>query len=1035
MKFKFKIQDYQTEAVENTIRVFNGQTKHDVSDGKFNVARRKRRRWEQTAITDTEDLAGYANSALELSDEDLLSNIQSVQDRYMLDHSQELSKPIKWQRGNAKYSCPGLDIEMETGTGKTYVYIKTIYELNRQYGWTKFIIVVPSIAIREGVEKSFGYLNEHFASQYSKQAHHFIYNSQNLQDIRDFEQSADIQVMIINTQAFASSLKEGANNKEARIIYSKRDDMESRRPIDLIKGTRPILILDEPQKMGGTATQKGFEQFEPLFALYYSATHKDRHNIVYSLDAKDAFEKKLVKLIEVKGFEVKNLTGSEAYIYFDRVDLSKNEAPTVRLELDVNYENGKKREFRKVSRNTNLYDITKLNAYKDLVVKDIDPENGIVYFSDDSFLKRGDFKGDTNDKALKRIQIIETINSHFDKEKNLYSRGIKTLSLFFIDEVANYRWYNDEGERFDGPFAEIFEYEYNRILNERLSEFSDDYKNYLLGLDVKAIHNGYFSIDKKGRSIDSKVKRGDSISDDISAYDLILKDKERLLSFSEPTRFIFSHSALREGWDNPNVFQICTLRHTNSAITKRQEVGRGLRICVDQNGKRMDYQELGDDMHNINVLTLISNESYSNFVKELQKEISDVVKYKISVITENSFNGKILKTETEEIKITHIQACSIVAYLNDWEYIDEDGNVTDNGRKAVESGKLEGMSPKIAKFHDIVVDVVKSCYNSQIDITKYVTDGNKSTVANKRNDANFFKQEFIDLWNRINHKYVYTVHYNSDELIQKSIASINDKLFISKLKSLMTKGKQQDTNSFGNETTNTRTIENEFVSNVKYDLVGDIAQGTTLTRRTIVNILKGISKEKLMLFRNNPEEFISEVIKLIKDEKATMFVDHISYNITDQVYDSDIFTKDKNIFTKDSHEYPKNKAYLAKKHILDYVITDGLSDNNVERKFAEALDKAGEVCVYAKLPRSFQIPTPVGNYSPDWAIAFNKGTVKHIFFVAETKGSMNDFNLKKVELGKINCAKILFNKCSDQNVKYWNVATYQDLLDAMGKVG
>ena len=608
--------------------------------------------------------------------------------------------------------------------------------------------------------------------------------------------------------------------------------------------------------------------------------------------------------------------------------------------------------------------------------------------------------------------------SHFEKERELFARGIKTLSLFFIDEVAKYKSYGDDGEIIQGVFWKDFEEEYTNILNENLSLFDPEYQKYLRRFSASEVHNGYFSIDKKGRSVNSEVKRGRDTSDDISAYDLILKNKERLLSFDEPTRFIFSHSALREGWDNPNVFQICTLRHANSAPAKRQEVGRGLRICVDADGNRMDFDTLGENVHELNKLTVIANESYSDFVGDLQRETRDVLRDRPTKADEAYFTGKLVFVGDEKRAITAEEANSIRAYLWDNDYIDNKGQVTEQYKTDLAEGNLAPMSRKLAPMADGIQLLIRALYDESVAIDNMFEDGNATVIKENKLNDNFAKAEFQALWKEINHKYAYTVHYNSQELIEKAALNINANLEVNQLRYVVVTGEQDSVDAFGNTTSTSKRVGTVSTSTVKYDLVGEIAKGATLTRKTVVEILKKLSPAKLAMFQNNPEEFIRNVVKLIKEQKATMIVDHISYNLIEGGYDSTIFTQEKS-------SQSLSKAYAAQKHIMDYVF----SDSDGERKFASALDGASEVCVYAKLPRSFQIPTPVGNYAPDWAIAFNKGTVKHIFFIAETKGSLESMELRGVEKAKIACARKLFNDVSTSNVRYNAVSSYEQLLD------
>ena len=1010
MNFKFKIQQYQTDAVENTVSVFAGQPSRDSFQYRRDLGKAA-----AGQFTFEEDYAGYRNSDIELDDKQLLENIQKIQD------SQDIKQSAKLVSDLGKL---GLDIEMETGTGKTYVYIKTMFELNKRYGWNKFIVVVPSIAIREGVNKSFNMLEDHFMEHYGKKARFFIYNSSNLQLLDSYSSDAGINVMIINTQAFATDMKEGASRGASRIIYTERDDFGSRKPIDVIAANRPIIIMDEPQKMEGQATQTALKRFKPLFVLYYSATHKTQHNCIYALDALDAYKQKLVKKIQVKGFEVKNLKGTSSYLYLDDIVLSKNQPPMVRLEMEIDTATGPKKVIKKLGHGDSLYSASGLLEYKDFTISDIDAFRNTVTFLNGVKIAKGEVYGDSSEEAMQRVQIRETIASHFEKERDLFKRGIKTLSLFFIDEVAHYKSYNDEGEEVPGVFWKIFEEEYERILNENISVFEDDYQEYLRRFEPSQVHNGYFSIDKKGRAVNSDLRRGSDLSDDISAYDLILKNKERLLSFDEPTRFIFSHSALREGWDNPNVFQICTLRHAASAIAKRQEVGRGLRICVDQNGVRMDLEELGEEqVQDINKLTVIANESYSTFVTDLQKETREALRERPTKATLEYFQGKKVSSESTPgvpYTISEQDANMITGYLIGFGYVDNDYKVTDVYKKDLEAGTLQPVFPGLKHIEKDIHTLIQATFDESKALDEMIENGNASAEATNRLNDNFSKKEFQALWKEINHKYVYTVHYDSAELIRKAIIAIDAKLTVTELKYVMTVGDQEAVDTFGDTKTSTKALGTVSTSTVKYDLVGEVAKRTTLTRKTVATILKGIKSTRLAMFRNNPEEFIKNVSKLIKDEKATMIVEHIEYDQIDQTYDSEIFTQEK-------HSQNIAKAYSSKKSIMDYVF----ADSDGERAFAEDLDAATEVCVYAKLPRSFQIPTPVGNYAPDWAIAFNKGTVKHIFFIAETKGSMDSMQLKEIEKAKIGCAEKLFNNLSTSNVRYHKVDSYQTLLDIM----
>ena len=1037
MKFNFKIQQYQTDAVDAVVKVFNGQGYHDKIKYVRDLGKIKSNGTQMTlnlnndeaGYCDPSDDTGYKNELIELSDEQLLKNIQTIQKQNNIKTSASLVKDLG--------KC-SLDIEMETGTGKTYVYIKTMFELNKRYGWSKFIVVVPSIAIREGVKKSFDITADHFMEYYHKKIRPFVYNSSRLNELDNFSSSSGINVMIINTQAFAASLKEGGRSKESRIIYSKRDEFASRRPIDVIKANRPIIILDEPQKMGGDVTQKALKNFNPLFTLNYSATHKKQHNLIYVLDALDAFNKKLVKKIEVKGFEVKNFRGTDSYLYLEQIVLSSKKPPMAKIELEIGYNKSINREPRTLGVGDDLYYISQeMEQYKGYTISEIDPLKGTVTFTNGEVIKAGDVVGDVSENDMRRIQIRETILSHFEKEEKLYNMGIKCLSLFFIDEVAKYRQYDENGNEVLGEYGKMFEQEYINVLNDYVTLLDTPYQEYLKSTcsDVSSVHKGYFSIDKKGHAIDSKLKRGSEFSDDISAYDLILKNKERLLSFEEPTRFIFSHSALREGWDNPNVFQICTLKHSDSNTAKRQEVGRGLRLCVNQGGNRMDIQALGESIHDINTLTVVAGESYKTFVTDLQSDIKTVLYDRPTEATSEYFKGKYVKVDGEPTLIDDKTANDIEFYLIQNGYVDMDRKVTDKYREDIKNGTVADLPEKLKPMAEGIHMLIQSVYDDSV-LKDMFSDGHESKVKDNPLNENFAKKEFQALWREINHKYAYTVEFDSDELIKKSIEHINDKLFISELQYTTTIGRQKSEineyelsrgDSFVRESSGTYTLKHAEVSQIKYDLIGKIAEATTLTRKTISKILQGIRIDKLYMFQNNPEEFITKVSRLINEQKATMIVEHISYDTIEGEYDSTIFTAEKNT---QSFE----KAFLAKKAIQDYVFTDGVAEKSIERKFAEDLDAAEEVCVYAKLPRTFQIPTPVGNYSPDWAIAFYEGKVKHIFFVAETKGTMESLELRPIEQAKISCAKKLFNEMSTSKVRYHDVDSYQSLLNVMNSI-
>ncbi|MBR0281380.1 MAG: DEAD/DEAH box helicase family protein [Oscillibacter sp.] len=1033
MKFQFKIQTYQTEAVNSVTNIFAGQPFQErvsyIRDlGVRPATPAQLSMFESGRVSSDNDdtSAGFCNHAVALSDEELLKNVRDMQTRNNIRLTDSLTRHLG--------RC-SLDVEMETGTGKTYVYIKTMFELNKRYGWNKFIVVVPSVAIREGVEKSFRTMEDHFMEYYNKKARHFIYSSKNLSELDNFSAGAGINVMIINIQAF------NARGADARRIYEELDDFGSRKPIDVIAANRPILILDEPQKMGGKATQESLALFHPLFCLNYSATHRQHHDLVYVLDAMDAYNKRLVKRIEVKGFDMRNFRGTDRYLFLENIMITPKNPPIARMEFEVLQKSGNiTRKSRLFKADEDLYALSgNMEQYRGYRVSEVDPITDTVSFTNGVVIRRGVGVGDVSEKDMRRIQIRETILSHFEKESRNFELDVKTLSLFFIDEVAKYRVYDEEGNEMNSEYGEMFEQEYLAVLNDYLTLFDTPYTRYLREhcCDPSKAHAGYFSVDKRGRKVNSSTKRGSDESDDISAYDLILKNKERLLSFEEPVRFIFSHSALREGWDNPNVFQVCTLKHGGSSATqKRQEVGRGLRLSVNQDGERMDAEHCGEQVQNINMLTVIASEGYSDFISGLQKGIREDMYDRPCKATMEYFIGKTVMVDGQPVRLDVKQAKAVYRYLLKNEYIDDEDNVTDAYREDLKNQTLAPLPSSVANMADGIHQLIQAVFDESA-LSEMFSDGNKPKIMENPLNDNFWKQEFQTLWNLINRQYAYTVSFDSEELIRNAIRCMNEQMYTARLQYTVTSGQQmRDMNehsvergeSFGDEKTRTEVLKLSESSYVSYDLIGKISDGATITRRTAAAILSGLEKPVFAWYRVNPEEFIAKAIRMIKEQKANMVVESVSYNHTEGKYESDIFTSE--------HSGDLSKAFRAKKHIQDYVFTDGYAKDgkSVERRFAEDMEKAEEVCVYAKLPRGFAIPTPVGNYSPDWAIAFNNGTVKHIFFIAETKGTMDSMEIRPIEKAKIDCAKKLFNEISTSDVRYAPVKSYHDLLDEMEKL-
>ncbi len=1013
MKLQFKHQKFQADAAKAVCDVFAGQPyltpTYMIDKGKLT---------HQMTLTEEEDFTGWGNHHIvpELNDKIILEQLNKVQKNNQIEPSAKLEGTYN------------LTIEMETGVGKTYTYIKTMYELNKRYGWSKFIIVVPSVAIREGVYKSFQVTQEHFAEEYGKKIRYFIYNSARLNEIDRFASDNAINVMIINSQAFNAKGK----------ISMNLDEFRSRRPIEVIAKSNPILIIDEPQSVEGTQTKERLKDFNPLMTLRYSATHKSDslYNMVYRLDAMEAYNKRLVKKIAVKGISETGSTATESYVYLESINLSKKD-PTATIQFDYKGATSIHKIIRKVGIGYNLYDNSgQMEEYKDrFVVKSIDGRDDSLEFLNGVKLYAGDVVGKVNEEQLRRIQIRETILSHIERERQLYYKGIKVLSLFFIDEVAKYKQYDEAGQAHNGVYADIFEEEYNDIIsNLQLAIGEDDYIKYLDSISATKTHNGYFSVDKKGKMTDGKIQKKERTSNDIDAYDLIMKNKELLLDRNpskSPVRFIFSHSALREGWDNPNVFQICTLKQSGSDVRKRQEVGRGLRLCVNQDGERMDVNALGSDVHNVNVLTVIASESYDSFAKGLQSELADAVADRPRAVTADLFIGKVIKDiNGNEQAVDNEMAQSIQYDMIANGYIDRKGGLTDKYYEDKANNEIK-VADDFTDCVDAIIAIVDSIYDSK----SMQPENARSNNVELQVDSNKLAMpEFKALWSKINKKSVYVVDFNTDELVKKSISSLNSKLRVSKIFFKVETGRMDNIkskdallkgDSFIKEKSDAYKTKRTISVNhaVKYDLVGKLVEETGLTRKAVIQILKGIQMSVFDQFKENPEEFIIKAASLINDEKATSIIQHITYNVLDESYDTSVFT-DPTIKGKLG-----NNAMKVNKHLYDHVVYDSTN----EQKFAEELDINTDVAVYVKLPNGFHISTPIGKYNPDWAIAFYEGKIKHIYFVAETKGSMSSMQLRTIEDAKINCAKEHFKAISDENVVYNVVDNYKSLMDIVMK--
>lgn len=1016
MKLQFKHQKFQADAAKAVVDVFAGQPyltptyMIDRGTGHY-----------QLGMNEDDDFTGWSNAKIvpELSDGKILENIRKIQRDGQIEPSRLLE---------GKYN---LTIEMETGVGKTYTYIKTMYELNKAYGWTKFIVVVPSIAIREGVYKSFQVTQDHFAEEYGKKIRFFIYNSSQLTEIDRFASDSSINVMIINSQAF------NARGKDARRIYMKLDEFRSRRPIDIIAKTNPVLIIDEPQSVEGKRTKERLKEFHPLLTLRYSATPREYYNLIYRLDAMDAYNKKLVKKIAVKGITESGTTATESFVYLEGLNLSKSD-PTATIQFDCKRASGIKPMSATVTEGYNLFDHSgELPEYRDgFVVKRIDGRDDSVEFINGIKLYAGDVIGKVDENQLRRIQIRETILSHIERERELFNKGIKVLSLFFIDEVDHYRVYDKNGQPQNGIFADMFEQEYSDIVGNLQLEFGDDeYMQYLASIPVEKTHAGYFSIDKKGRMINSKVGRKKTTSDDIDAYDLIMKNKELLLDLDpkrSPVRFIFSHSALREGWDNPNVFQICTLKSSSSEIRKRQEVGRGMRLSVNQDGERMDAGVLGNDVQNVNVLTVIASESYESFAKGLQSEIAEDIADRPCAVTRELFLNRVVTDDHgNEMVIDSDTASAIMYEMTVNCYVDRKGVLTDKYYEDKANGELKMAAEEVNGFEAAVVDIIDSIYDPKAMTPENARSNN---VELQIDEKKLNSKEFKALWSRINAKSVYVVDFDTDELVRKSIAALDSKLRVAKIYFKVESGSMVEIQSkeqlrsgaaFVRDSSFTIGTKQAIVASksVTYDLVGRIVESTELTRKAVIQILTGINKATFDQFKYNPEEFILKASQLINDEKATTIIEHITYSVMDDHYGTDVFTE------------PTIKGKLgtnamkAKKHLYDHIVYDSTN----ERDFATELDTNTDVAVYVKLPDGFYISTPVGHYNPDWAIAFYEGSVKHIYFVAETKGSMSSMQLRLIEESKIHCAREHFKAISSDSVVYDVVDSYKSLMEKVMK--
>jgi len=1008
--FRFTTQDYQTDAVNALVDCFAGQPRIDP----LQIVAGRRGMLEEYA---------FANRKLQINDNDVYKNVKDVQTRGEIKHAKTY--------GGRQFS-----IEMETGTGKTFVYTKSIFELHKQYGWSKFIIMVPSVAIREGVYKSLQLTQDYFQNEYGKKLRYFIYdtkNKSNIANIKNFGNTANIEVIIMNYQAFATS------SKESRKIYDSSLDATGQvAPIEIIKRTNPIVIMDEPQRFGPKA-EAALTEFNPLFITRYSATHTPDKlfNKIFKLDPIDAYNEKLVKKVRAKGVEVVGSTGTSGYVFLDRIDVLPKHNPTAILEFHQKQTSGLKPIVRRAGEEFDLYDNSnELQQYRGYKIAEINGITNTVRFTNGVTVAVGQAIGDVSEEHVRRIQIRETIKSHLEKERELFSRGIKVLSLFFIDEVGKYREYGDAGEKLLGVYGRIFEDEYQQAVRQ-VGLLDPAYQEYLEKYDASQVHEGYFSIDKKGRFVNSSEKRGEGGSDDVSAYDLIMKDKETLLDMNgtNRVRFIFSHSALREGWDNPNIFQICTLKHSQSEISKRQEIGRGLRIAVNKLGERMDQDTLKDEFFDVNTLTVIASESYKDWVAALQREVVESLKDRSPALTTDVLVGRTLVNAAgDKLTLDNMTAMNLIFELRGKGYLDEEYKVTEQLVADVAEEKVE-LSATFEPFKLQILKLAKAAHDTNTFQAAENGFADNIDEKNYQPNENFAKKEFQELWNRIKIKTTYEVHFDSDELVKNAVQALDKNLKVRQLRINVTKGEMasiltadalKDGEGFVNEKRN--DIEaTSILGSTTYDLVGEVAKAAQLTRQTTAKILSGINASTFGYYTVNPEEFIQQAGQQIEEQKASTLINRISYSKTGAVYEDDVFTLKQLRGKKGVAE--GDSILEVKKHIYDLL----RYDSKIERDFAQDLE-TGEIAVYAKLPGGFTIPTPVGDYNPDWAIVFDRDDMKHIYFVAETKGSLSTLQLTPAQELRIDYARQHFQLLAEQNVRYDVVKDYEGLMDIMARL-
>lgn len=989
MKIKFNPDlDFQNKAIDSITGIFEGQ---EVGNSRFTVSASQDRDMFESEV-------GVGNR-LKLLDEDILSNVQSIQ----LENGLRPDKTLR---------SMDFSVEMETGTGKTYVYLNTLMQLNQKYGFSKFVIVVPSIAIREGVYKSLQMTEDHFKERYDNVPYdYFIYDSDDLNKVRSFATSQNIQIMIINIQAFRRSFTNPDLDKKANIIHRPHDRMSGQKPIEFIQSTNPVVVIDEPQSVASTnKSQKAIESLNPLCTLRYSATHVDDYHMMYKLDSVDAYQKKLVKQIEVASVQVQDAQ-NKAFIEVHDVR-TKSGDPIAKISFDQ-FKNGRTRRVtRNVEDGDDLFELSGgREVYDGYIISELYAKEGneYVYFSNDRMVKKGQAIGGVDDDTYKRLQIRKTIEEHLDKELRLRPKGIKVLSLFFIDRVANYREYDDDLNPIKGKYAKMFEEEYAKLIRK------PKYNELFNGVDkestIEQVHDGYFSIDTKGRGSNKKEYFTDTSGEtkgDIDTYSLIMKDKERLLSLDNPLKFIFSHSALKEGWDNPNVFQICTLNETNSVLKKRQEIGRGLRIAVNQDGERVH----GFD---VNTLTVMANESYEDFAKQLQKEIEQEEGIKFNVVEPHTFaNIPVMKEDGEAEMLGQKKSEIVYNHLIDQEYIDERGKVQDKLRMDLKED-----------FVDLPEDVQDQADLIKARLKKISGKLNIKNADNKRivkpKKEVLLSDEFKDLWDRIKYKTTYRVNFDSENLIEECAKELQNKLRVGRARFRYEKAKIETDRGGVRGVPVKETVQTYKESGFQLpDVVSILQNETGLTRKTIAEIL--IRSGRLNAFTTNPQKFIDQALSYIKDMMQTMIVDGIDYKKigNDSYYAQELFEEE------ELTGYLNENMMEVQKSVHSHVVYD----SDIEENFAQAFERNEAIKLYAKLPGWFNITTPLGPYNPDWAVLCEKNGEEKLYFVVETKGSLLSSSLRKKEEKKNECGREHFKEL-DSGAKYEVVNNYDSFLDVM----